>query len=154
VAGDIVFLSSPQAGARGLRLVPNGDAIDVEQVWSSRRIQFYHVTTVRLGDWIYGTTGTSTTGTTAPAFMTAVDIRTGEIGWRRRGFAKASCVEADGRLVILDEDGVLYLAEATPEALTLARTQLLEPYAWTVPTVVGSTLFARNRRRIVAVDLG
>jgi hypothetical protein len=27
VAGDIVFLSSPQAGARGLSLVPNGDAI-------------------------------------------------------------------------------------------------------------------------------
>ena len=39
----------------------------------------------------------------------------GEIGWRERGFAKANTVEADGKLVILDEDGVLCIATATPE---------------------------------------
>lgn len=150
VAGDTIFFSSPQAGARGLRLVPNGDGIDVEQVWSSRRIQFYHASTVQRGDWIYGSIGTN-----APAFMTAVNIRTGEIAWRQRGFAKANCIDADGRLVILDENGVLYMAEATPEELTVvASTQLLGRYAWTVPTVVGSILYARDQERIVAVELG
>lgn len=38
-------------------------------------------------------------------------MRTGELGWKGRGFAKANCVEADGKLVILDENGVIYLAE-------------------------------------------
>lgn len=150
VAGDVVFFSSPQAGSRGLRLVPVGDGIEVEQVWSSRRIQFYHAATVQEGDWVYGTIGT-----TAPAFMTAVNIRTGEEAWRERSFAKANCVAAGGRLVVLDENGVLYLAEATPDALTvLARAQILKRHAWTVPTIVGSTLYARDRKRIVAVDLG
>jgi outer membrane protein assembly factor BamB len=150
VAGDTIFFSSPQAGARGLRLEASEDGMNVEQAWSSRRIQFYHATTIQNGDWVYGSIGI-----TAPAFMTAVNIRTGEIAWRERGFAKANCIEAGGRLVALDENGVLYLAEATPEALTvLASTQLLERYAWTVPTLVGTTLYARDQKRIVAVDLG
>ncbi len=150
VAGDIIFFSSPQAGARGLRLVPSDGGIEVEQIWSSRRIQFYHATTVQEGDWVYGSTGTN-----SPAFMTAVNIRTGEVGWRLRGFAKANCLEGDGRLLVLDENGVLYLAEATPEELVIvSQTQLLGRYAWTVPTLVGSRLFARDQQRIVALDLG
>jgi hypothetical protein len=56
--------------------------------------------------------------------------------------------------VILDENGVLALATATPEKLVVhSRTQLLEAMAWTVPTIVGTTLYARDEKRIVVVDL-
>ena len=150
VDGDTLFISSPQNGARGLRLIPDGERIEVEQLWATRRIQFYHVSSVRSGDWVYGSSGTAT-----PAFMAAINIRTGEIGWRRRGFAKANTVEADGNLVILDEDGMLYLATATPEGLVVhAETKLLDRWAWTAPTIVGQTLYVRDRKQIVAVDLG
>ena len=148
--GDTIFLSSPQIGARGLRLAREGEKIEIEEVWSSRRIQFYHGSSVLIGDWVYGSTGMMT-----PAFMTAVNIRTGEIGWRERGFAKANCVEADGKLVILDEDGMLYLATATPEALVVhSKTQLLDEVAWTVPSIVGNIMYVRDNVRILAVDLG
>ncbi len=146
---SIVFLSSPQAGARGVRLSRAGESILLEELWSTRRIQFYHASTVLSGDWVYGSTGV-----TSPAFMAAVNIRTGEIGWRQRGFAKANTVEADGKLVILDENGVLYIATATPEALVVhASTQLLSKVAWTVPTIVGRILYARDRKQILAVNL-
>lgn len=149
VGEDRIFLSSPQAGSRGLRLVREGEAMRVEEVWSTRRVQLYHVSSVLIGDWVYGSTGTGL------AFMTAVNVRTGEVAWRERGFAKANCVEADGKLVILDEDGVLYLASATPERLVVhAQVQLLDRVAWTVPTIVGKTLYARDRKQILAVDLG
>ncbi len=150
VAGDVVFLSSPQAGARGLELSRDGDEIRVEELWHTRRIQLYHGSAVLDGDWVYGSSGV-----TSPAFMAAVNARTGEIGWRKRGFAKANVVAAGGKLVILDEDGVLYLATATPEELVVhGQTQLLGRYAWTVPTIVGTTLYARDRQQIVAVNLG
>ena len=150
VEGDTLFLSSPQAGARGLRLVREGEKIGVEEIWSTRRIQLYHAASVRDGDWIYGSTGV-----TSPAFMIAVNVRSGEIAWRERGFAKANCVMADGKLVILDEDGVLYLATSNPTELVVhARTQLLDRLAWTVPTIVGRTLYVRDRRHITAFDLG
>ena len=86
--------------------------------------------------------------------MTAVNARTGEIAWHERGFSKANCLEADGKLLILDEDGTLALARATPEAfVVLAATQLLDQPAWTVPTVVGRTLWVRDARWILAVEL-
>ena len=61
----------------------------------------------------------------------------------------------DGHIIILDEDGMLYLATATPDALEVhAKTQLLQKVAWTPPTLVGTTLYVRDNDRIVAVDLG
>jgi outer membrane protein assembly factor BamB len=150
VGDDTVFVSSPQAGARGLRLSRDGDGIRVEQLWKSRSVQFYHGTTVAGGEWIYGSSGTL-----APAFLIAINARTGEIGWRSRDFAKANCVGVGDLLLVLDEDGTLYLADASPQAIeVLAEARLLDRVAWTVPTVVGRTLYARNQERIVAVDLG
>jgi len=147
---ETIFLSSPQAGARGLKVTPDGESVKVEEIWSNRRIQFYHATTVREGDWIYGSTGTM-----AVTFMAAVNARTGEIGWRERGFAKANCVESDGKLLILDEDGMLSIASASPEELVVHSTAaILGGRAWTVPTVVGTTMYARDNSRIVAIDLG
>jgi len=148
--GNLIFLSSPQIGARGIRIEQVDGRFQVEELWATRRIQFYHATAVLQGDWVFGSSGVTT-----PAFMAAVNIRTGEIGWRKRGFAKANTLEADGQLVILDEDGVLYLATATPEDLVVkAQTQLFESVTWTPPTVVGNTLYARDRSRILAVQLG
>jgi outer membrane protein assembly factor BamB len=150
VGGDTIVLSSVQAGARGLRLSHDGEAIKVEEIWSTRKIQFYHASTVRSGDWVYGSTGTMAT-----SFMTGVNIRTGEVAWRERGIARANCVAADGKLVILDEDGMLYLASVTPEKLVIhSKTQLLNRVAWTVPTIVGATMYVRDTRQIIAVDLG
>lgn len=149
--GNHLFLSSPEAGARGLKLTRKEDGtVAVEELWSTRKIQFYHVSSVRSGDYVYGSTGTM-----APAFMAAVNIRTGEIAWRERGFAKANCVLADGQLIILDEDGNLALATATPESLAVhSKVQLLDKVAWTVPTVVGHTLYVRDQKNIAAFDLG
>ena len=121
----------------------------VEEVWSTRKIQFYHVTTVRDGDYVYGSTGNG------PAFMAAINIKTGEIAWRKRGFAKANCLYADGKLIILDEDGTLYLATASPEDLTVhSQVELLDKVSWTVPTLSGKTLYIRDKHRIRALDLG
>ena len=145
-----VFISSPQAGAKCLELTPSGETFQVAEVWSTRKIQFYHVNTVRAGDWLYGSTGTN-----APTFMAALNLKTGEIAWRERGYGKANCVGADGRLIILDEDGVLYLTTASPESLVLhSKTELMSKVSWTVPTIVGHTLYARDKGQILAVDLG
>lgn len=148
---DVLFISSPQLGARGLRLKrDDGGKTTVEEAWASRKIQFYHVTSARDGDWVYGSTGLM-----APAFMAAVNVKTGEIGWRKRGFAKANCVFADGKLIILDEDGTLYLTTATPEDLVVhSRLELLTSPAWTVPTISGRRLFVRDQTTILALDLG
>ncbi len=150
VDGQYLFLSVSQAGSRGLKLTPgeNGKT-DVEELWSSRKIQFYHATTVNQGDFVYGSSGTR-----SPAFMSAVNVKTGEIPWRERGFAKANSVYADGRIVVLDEDGKLYLTTATPEGLTVhSEVELLDRVAWSAPTIVGKHMYVRDKQRVMALDL-
>ena len=56
---------------------------------------------------------------------------------------------------IMDEDGDLALARLTPDGMTvLARTSLFETVSWTVPTLVGTVLYVRDRERIIALELG
>jgi hypothetical protein len=63
-------------------------------------------------------------------------------------------VVADGMLVIVDEGGDIALATANSEKLNvLARAEVLTENAWTPPTLVGTTLYVRDRKNIVALDL-
>lgn len=149
-ASKTLVLSSPEAGAKGLRLTKKGDKTEVEEAWATRKIQFYHVTSVGVDDYIYGTTGTQ-----APAFFAALNVKTGEVAWRERGFAKATCLYADGKFIVLDEDGQLALTTMTPKGMTVdSKTNILEKVTWTVPTLAGKSLFVRDKKNIVAFDLG
>ncbi len=147
---DILFISTSGAGSRGLKLTKNGEKIDVEEVWTSRKVQFYHVNSIKVGDYVYGSTGNR-----APNFFSAINIKSGDIAWRERGFAKATCVYADGKFILLDEDGVLGLVKATPEGFTIiSKAQMLDKVAWSVPTLVGKTLIIRDKTKIMALDIG
>ncbi|MDH3626299.1 MAG: PQQ-like beta-propeller repeat protein [Acidobacteriota bacterium] len=146
---NVLFISAVEAGAKGIRLSVKDGKSTAEEAWSTRKIQFYHVTSVQDGDWVYGSTGMRT-----PAFMAAVNISTGEIGWRKRGYAKANVIAADGRLFVLDEDGVLSMTTATPEDLTMqAQTSLFDGVSWTVPTIIGATMYVRDQQKMVALSL-
>jgi hypothetical protein len=104
---------------------------------------------IRLGDFVYGTSGQGAT-----AIMTATHVATGETAWRERGFSRASLLHTDGKTLILEEDGDLSLVVLTPNGMTrLASTPLFDTRSWTAPTLVGTTLYARDREKIVALDL-
>jgi hypothetical protein len=82
-------------------------------------------------------------------------IKTGQSAWQHRGFSRASLLQAGDKTIIMDEDGDLALARLTPEGVTiLARAKIFDTTAWTAPTLVGTTLYARDREKIVALDLG
>jgi hypothetical protein len=81
-------------------------------------------------------------------------VKTGKTAWQQR-FTRASLIYGDGKAVLLDEDGELTLARLSPEGVTvLARAKVFETRSWTVPTLVGTTLYARDREKIVALELG
>ena len=148
---DVLFFSSAyKAGSRALRLKQAGGATVPEELWFNTRVRFMFLTSLRIGDTIYGTAGDF-----GPAFLTALDVQTGETRWQHRGFARASLLQAGAKTIILDEDGDLALATMTPKGVTIhAEAKLFETTAWTVPTLVGTTLYARDREKIVALDLG
>jgi outer membrane protein assembly factor BamB len=150
-ADNILFVSSAyKAGSRAIRLRHEGDITLAEELWFTNRVRFMFLNAIRLGDYVYGTTGDF-----GPAFLTALEVKTGRAAWQHRGFGRASLIYADGKAIIMDEDGDLALAKLTPQGVTiLSEAKVFETTSWTVPTLVETTLYARDREKIVALDLG
>ena len=146
----LLFVSSAyNGGGRVLRLTAGSGGTDVEELWFNNQMRVHIGTAIRLGDVVYAASGDF-----GPAPMTAVDIHTGEILWRDRTFMKHSLLYADGKLIVLDEDGVLGLVRVSREAPeVLSKFQLMDSLAWTVPTLAGTKLYVRNRERIMALEL-
>jgi outer membrane protein assembly factor BamB len=145
----LIVSSAYNQGTRALRLTRSNDTTQVEQAWFTNRFKLMFVNAIRMGDYLYGTHGDF-----GPAFLAAVNVKTGQIVWQERGYGRSSLVWADGKALIMDEDGELKLARLTPERPTiLSRAPIFKTTSWTAPTLVGTTLYARDRERIVALDL-
>ena len=148
---NILFVSSGyKTGSRALRLTREDNLTTVKELWLDPQLQFMFLNPLRIGDYIYGTDGTF-----GPSFVTGVDVHTGETLWQERGFARGSMLYADGKVILMDEDGDLALTRMTPDGMTvLGRTTIFQSTSWSAPTLVGTTLYVRDREKIMALDLG
>ncbi len=148
--GNLLFLSTAYSGgARALKLTRAGNKTEVRELWHNPRVQSHFGSVIRQGGYVYLSSGQST------AIITAVELQTGRIAWQARDFVKAQLLYADGRLVILDEDGNLGVGLATPERFQAqARWPLLSSFAWSPPTLAGNRLYVRDRKVIMALEFG
>ena len=153
----LVFVSSAyDTGSRAVQLAAGGQS--VEQLWFDRAMQVHHASVIRLGDIIVGSSGDF-----GPAFLMGVDVRSGEVRFKARGFAKANLLRVGEQILILDEDGQLGLARldagdaaegSSKVSLEVqASAQVLSSRSWAVPALVGTTLYLRDQQEIVALDL-
>jgi len=149
--GNLLFVSSAYGGgSRMLELRRDGNAVKVRELWHSPKLRIHHGNAVRLGEMLIFSNGDF-----GPAPLTGIDAKTGSIHWQDRQFPKSTLVAADGKILILDQDGNLALAKASLQGLqVVSKTSLLTNLSWTPPTLVGTTLFLRDRNTMMAVDLG
>ena len=149
-ADNILFVSSAYAcGSRALRLRQSGGKTTVTELWANTRLRVHHGTIGRIGDLVFGSSGE---GSTAP--MTALNIRTGAQFWQDRTFPKTTFVQAGAKVIVLDENGQLALVRLSPQGMhVVAKTTVLERLSWTAPTLIGTNLYLRDQRSIVAIDL-
>jgi len=150
-AGNILVVSAAyDAGTTALELSRSGNQTNVKELWHSHTFYVKHVNMQRIGDVLYAASGNS-----GPTPLTALDVRTGKILWRQRGYPEANLIYADGKVVILDQDGNLSMARVSPERLQVLSTvpSLLKNNAWTPPTLVGTRLYIRDRHELMALDL-
>jgi outer membrane protein assembly factor BamB len=147
---NLLFLSSAYSGgSRVLKLTRSQGKTTATELWFNNRVRVHHSTAIRIGDFVYASSGDF-----GPAFFAAVNVKTGEVAFQDRSFPKSNFIYADGKLIILDEDGNLALATVSPTGLkVISKVSLLKNLAWTVPTLVGTKLYLRDRQTIMAVDL-
>lgn len=148
---NILFVSSAYGnGARGIQVKKEGEQWSAKELWYNPKMKIHHANAVTKGDYVYGSSGDM-----GPAFFAAVNIKTGEFAWKKRGISKANCVMGDKKLFVLDEDGRLALAKVNSKKMRiLSKAQICDHVAWTVPTLVGRTLYVRDRSHVSAFDVG
>jgi len=148
--GILVLSSAYDGGTRALRLSMQDGAAKAQELWFNRllRVQFSNL--ARIGSRVYGSSGD-------PGFKMfgTLEIATGEVVSRSREIALSSIlVLGDKQLLLLDEDGMLMLAEPSEKGVAVkARVQVLDNVAWTPPSLDGSRLYLRDRKNLVALDL-
>jgi outer membrane protein assembly factor BamB len=145
----LLCVTASPGGSVGLRFSKVDGKTRVERVWKNDKLQIGQTTVVRAGDYLYGSTGND------PFFVTAIHAETGEIAWQEQGFSLANVLSADGKILLLDYEGVLGLASARPEAWKVrSKVSMLEREAFTTPTLADKSLYLRDQKRIIALDLG
>jgi outer membrane protein assembly factor BamB len=149
--GNLLFVASAYGvGARTLELHQSGGKTTVKELWYDPHLELHIGTVIQRDGWVYISSGYN-----GPVLMSAVELKTGKIAWRQRGFAKAQLLWADGKLILADEDGTLALCRASPQKFeVLSQVSMLQNIAWTPPTLVGTHLYLRDRKTIMALDLG
>ena len=148
---NLLFVSSEyDAGTKVIELKRNGLQTTATELWSSNRLRLHHGNAVRIGDTFYFSNG----GKGSQAILSAVDARSGKIHWQQRTIEKATFVWADQKLITLDQDGNLMIAHPSPQGFKIsAKAPLLTRLSWTPPVLVGTRLYIRDRKTMMAVDL-
>jgi outer membrane protein assembly factor BamB len=148
---NLIFVSAEYGGgSKVIELQRNGMQTSAKELWTSPRLRLHHGNAIRVGDAMYFSSG----GKGSQAILSAVEVRSGKILWQERSIEKATFVWADQKLITLDQDGNLMIAYPSPQGFKIAaKAPLLTRLSWTPPVLVGTRLYIRDRKDMMAVEL-
>lgn len=151
VSGDSIFISSGYN--KGCALVNLSDG-ELQYEYENRLMRNHFNNSVLYEGNLYGMDGNSHSARNVK--LVSMDFATGRVHWRERGFGAGSVTIADGKLIVLSDDGELVIAPATPDAFKpLARFRALEGQCWTVPVLARGRIYCRSSAgELVCLDVG
>jgi outer membrane protein assembly factor BamB len=148
---DVVMFSSRKVGV-AVKLTAEDERTTATLLWSSDETALGMATPVLIGNMLVGPRRPKGSPDTE---LVGVDIRSGKRLWAAGVFPNPIALGSARKLVLLDQDGLLSLATATRKGIKFhSRHQLTESLSFTPPTLVGTTLYVRDEKQIMALDLG
>ena len=146
IEGNKIFLSSGYN--KGCAVYTFGSGEPTED-WRNKKMRNHFNSCVLWNGYIYGVDDGDS--------ISCLDFKTGEVKWAQGGFGKGSLMLADGKLIILSDNGRLAIAEASPtEYKEFASAQVLpRKKCWTVPVLANGKIYARNNPggQLVCLDV-
>jgi outer membrane protein assembly factor BamB len=156
VRGDLVFaISGFGTGCALLQLIPQEGAVEVKELYHTKAFQSCHGGIVLLGDHVYAGHG----GGFGEGLPTCFAWKAGKVVWRQRGPGQGgvATTAADGRLYLRFTDGLMVMAEASPDGFKekgrLAPLQRSKSPVWSVPVIAHGRLFLRDQGTLLCYDL-
>lgn len=123
-----------------------------EPVWNNNEtMSSQFSTSVPYQGFLYGVDGRQDAGL---GRLRCFNPKTGSVQWTQERFPIANLIVADGKLVIVTDDGELVLASASPESYTeLARARLSRSTTRALPALANGLLYVRDATSVKCVDL-
>jgi outer membrane protein assembly factor BamB len=145
---DYAFITTGyKQGCALLHLRPRDDGtFAVETVYKGDQLCSHFGSPVRIGDHVYGFDESR---------MVALNLRTGEIRWRKSGFMKGTLCVLGEDLVVFGEEGQIGIGPATPDKPFEPRLsgRVFRERTWSMPVVAQGRLLVRTEETGVCIDL-
>ena len=115
-------------------------------VWQNKNMRNHVCTCVLWNGYLYGFDEKE---------LRCLDWNTGEVKWTQQGFGKGCLFIADGKLVIYSDNGLLALAQPSPESFKeICRAPALGGKdTWAMPVLANGRLYCRTGERVICFDL-
>lgn len=140
VVEDTIFVSvGYRGGSTLLRLKENV----LEPVYSTKEMANHFNNCVLWNGHLYGFDGNS--HVSSQVRLVCIDFATGQVKWHQRGFGCGSLMAADGKLIVLGDEGTLATVAADPTGYKeISRAKVLDGRCWTMPVLVNGRIYCRN----------
>jgi outer membrane protein assembly factor BamB len=148
IDGHLFLSASYGVGAVWAKIGKTG----ATKVWDSNDIMSSQYTTCVYHDGsLFGIHGRSDI---PPANLVCFDPKTGKERWSKTNFGMANLILADGKLILVDEQGTLVLATASRKGYeALGRAQILNSTTRALPALANGLLYVRDAETLKCVDL-
>jgi len=154
VASDgYIYVASAGTGGGAVKLKVKDGSVEPEQVYFESKFPTAIGGAVKVGDYLYGTTGQA---------MLCTEFTSGQLKWEDRALGTASLCYADGRLYLHGENGDVALVEPGPESYREKgrftppdqpkRANEMEK-AWAYPVVANGQLYIRDHDTLWCYDV-
>jgi outer membrane protein assembly factor BamB len=164
VVDDLILLSAAyyKIGSVLLRVKPDGRS--VEEVWRSTVLEVHWSTPIYHDGFLYAFSGRNE----PDARFRCVELKTGKLMWDRDErwashstrtpavYGRGSCIQAEGKLIVLGEGGLLGLFKLNPqrpEEVCRYQVPQLHYPCWAAPVLSHKRLYLRDEDRLICLDL-
>ena len=143
IEGDQMFLSSGYGfGCARLKIAPTG----ATEVWRNKNMRNHANSSVLVDGNLYGYDDSE---------LKCLDWKTGEVRWATKAYGKGSLMVADGKLILYGQNGLLGIAEASPEAFKpISSFQAMGgKNTWAPPVLANGRIYVRSLDKLAAFDV-
>ena len=148
--GEVFIASGYGTGCALLRI----EGAEAKPVWRNELLRAHFSSAVLIDGYLYGVDGNAGGGS-----LRCIEWKTGKEVWAKDlGFG--ALMAADGKLIVLNEKGRLFVVEASPAGFKeLAQGDVAVPPAkgkwWNMPVLSNGTIYCRNSDgTLVALPVG
>lgn len=152
-ADDYIYVASAGTGGGAVKIVSKDGKFEAEEVYFTSKNPTAIGSVVRVGDYLYGTSGA----------MICLELKTGKVVWEERALGPASLLYADNRIYLHGENGDIALVEASPEAYRQKgrftppdqppHTRGQMEKSWAYPALANGRLYIRDHNVLWCYDV-